>query len=188
MPADFFQCSVELAAEWTALKDEVQWPSQLVFRSISLIFEHATSMALSKQLVAAKRQRTALPNSVKRRVILQDDHDPALPDNAPARPRLDDQQRVLAGQQSLVLSPPRLSTVFDSNDIDAARTDIASLKDKVPVGEEEVGRLVTVIGHNQHGTCTIPHALQQVSPQPFQYGCWPTFSLLLRLSHKLSLN
>lgn len=108
-------------------------------------------MALSKQLVAVKRQRTGLPNGFKKRVILQDDDDSPPPDHA-ARPRLDEQQRVLVGHRSLVLSPPRFSTIVDRNDLDTARTDIASLKDKVPIGDEEVGRLVTIIDQNQHGT------------------------------------
>lgn len=104
-------------------------------------------MALSKQLTV-KRQRTGIPDSVKKRVILQDDDDQPVP----ARPLLEDQRRALAGQQSLVLSPPRHSTVVDKSVLAEARTDIASLKDKVPVGKEEVGRLVTVIGQHQHGT------------------------------------
>lgn len=122
--------------------------SSLPFDQLEVLCLHA--MALGSQ-PKVKRNRTGVPKGIKKRVILQfDDESPSVPTTS----RLDDQRRALVAQQSLILSPPRLSTVVDNsrNDDNRARTDVASLNDKVPVGEEEVGRLVTVVGQDQHGT------------------------------------
>lgn len=114
-------------------------------------------MAPSKQL-RAQRASTRRATTFKKRVILQDDNlDPApvgssLTQLSTAPTGI---SRPLAGQQSLLLSPPRCSTVVDNSKVlhdHQPKVDIASLKDKVPVHPDEVGRLVTVIGQNQHGT------------------------------------
>lgn len=86
-------------------------------------------MATNKQLVIAKRQRTGPPNTIKKRVILQDCPDPTTPGTS-ARLQLESPQRVLPSQQSFSLSPPRSFTVTDRDSLNDARTNVASLKDK----------------------------------------------------------
>lgn len=125
------------------------------FHGVLIHFELA--MAPNKQL-RAQRARARRATTFKKRVILQDDDlDPAPVDSRLARLSTPPRgiSRPLAGQQSLLLSPPRCSTVVENTKAlhdHQPKVDIASLKDKVPVHPDEVGRLVTVIGQNQHGT------------------------------------
>lgn len=111
-------------------------------------FCHA--MAPSREL-RGKRAVTGLPYTFKKRVIPQDDDLDSLElDRLRTAPLPAKPARLPAGQQSLLLSPPRFSTISD-NVSKQNNVDIAHLKESVPVDHDEIGRLVTVFGQNQHG-------------------------------------
>ena len=142
-------------------------------------------MAPSKQVTAQRAPTRRATTTYKKRVILQDDDDEppaaaAASHRVLARPPPGNSSRILAGQQSLLLSPPRCSTVVDNNINQSsatpqAKVDIAGLKDKVPVHPDEVGRLVTVIGQNQHGTWSSEEEDLIPFPMPHSVTCFSPF-------------